>query len=322
MHGRNSLRPKLVLLLVSSLSWLGFAQQQTNAVPVAPAQTPVTERAQGLPLPPSAIRLGVGDLIEVRVFGVPDLTQTVRIDSRGEVSLPLIGSISVAGHTAEQAERLIAEHLKSGGFLVNPQVSVFVKESSNQAISVMGEVEKPGVYPLLGVRRLYDAIAAAGGLTSRAGKLITVAHRNQQAPVVIEFSADPSKSLENNVEIFPGDTVIVSKAGLVYVVGDVVQAGGFIMENNENISVLQAVALARGPNRTAALGHSKIIRRIRNGYEEIPIRLDRMLAAKAPDIALHPNDIVFVPNSAAKSAAKRGLESIVQVATGLAIYRR
>ena len=287
-----------------------------------PQPAPVASPAADQPVSPG-IRLGSGDLISVSVYGVPELGQDLRINDQGNVSMALIGSVHLAGLTPEAAQNTIEEKLRSGGFLNNPHVTILIKEMATQGISIMGEVARPGIYPLMGPRRLYDVIAAAGGLSQRAGQLVTITHRDHpDQPQNVRFSSDPAKTPENNIQIMPGDTIVVSKAGLVYVVGDVFQPGGFVMENNENISVLQAVALAHGPNRTAALGRSKIIRKGPNGLTEIPIPLDKILSAKSPDLALKAEDIVFVPNSAAKSAARRGLESIVQVATGLAIYRR
>jgi polysaccharide export outer membrane protein len=119
------------------------------------------------------LRIGGGDLLEIKVFGVPELTDSVRVSGRGDVSLPLIGTIHLDGLTSEQSEKLIEQKLKDGGFLRDPHVSIFVKEYVTQGISVMGEVSRPGVYPLLGARRLFDALSSAGGTTPKAGKIVS-----------------------------------------------------------------------------------------------------------------------------------------------------
>jgi polysaccharide export outer membrane protein len=126
-----------------------------------------------------------------------------------------------------------------------------------------------------------------------------------------------------NVPVFPGDIVKVSRAGIVYVVGEVTKPGGFVLQNNENISVLQALALAGGPTHTSAVSRARIIRTepgtgMRN---EFPMNLGKILSGKKPDPLLEPKDIVFVPNSAAKSVLYRGSEAALQTATGVAIYR-
>ncbi len=127
--------------------------------------------------------------------------------------------------------------------------------------------------------------------------------------------------MENNVSVEPGDTIVVSKAGVVYVVGDVHQPGGFVMENGNDITVLKAIALAQGTNPNAALNAAKLIRKTPEGPKDVPLSLKQILAAKAPDLQLQPDDVVFVPGSAGMSAAKRGAEAILQMATGVAIWR-
>jgi len=187
----------------------------------------------------------------------------------------------------------------------------------------LGEVAHPGVYPLLGAPRLLDAIATAGGTTARAGKTIVVTHRNPADTLQkMTLSPDAEQRSIENVDLRPGDTIVVSRAGIVYVSGDVHTPGGFVMDQNENLTVLQAIALAQGLNPTAALGAARIIRREAGSLKEIPIELKQIMAAKAPDVELKDRDVLFVPNSASKSAARKSLESVVQVANGLAIYRR
>ena len=132
-------------------------------------------------------------------------------------------------------------------------------------------------------------------------------------------SADP----ELNRAVHPGDIVKVPRAEIVYVVGEVGKPGGFVLQSNGNISLLQALALAGGPTHTSALGRARIIRTdaASGKRSEIPMNLGKILAGKSPDVILLPRDIVFVPNSAAKSAFYRGSEAALQTATGVAIYR-
>ena len=295
-----------------------------GAVPDAhPAENGLgSDRDNTLSTPPE-VHLGPGDLIELRVFGAPELSGTLRISGEGEITIPLIGATKVAGLTAEQAQKDLEQRLVGGGFLRDPHVNILVKEFASQGISVLGEVAKPGIYPLLGSPRLFDALSAAGGTTNRAGKMINIVHREHPSEGnVILLSRDPKRALTQNVFLRPGDTVMVSRAGIVYVSGDVKTPGGYVMNNDDNLTVLQAVALAQGLNPTASTKNVRIIRRKNGKLEEIPVELKQIMAAKAPDIALENEDVLFVPNSASKSAARKSLESIVQVATGLAIYRR
>ena len=267
------------------------------------------------------LRIGPGDLIDVSVYGVSDFHQEARVNESGDVSLPLVGAVRVGGSTVQGAQDTIAKSLMDGRYFRDPHVTVVIKDFASQGVSVLGEVTRPGIYPMVGTKRLYDLISQAGGFTPKAGKLVTITHRDDPGnPVNVIMTQDPAKSLETNVEVYPGDTIAVSKAGIVYVVGDVQRPGGFVMENNEHMTVLQAVALAQGTNRTASLGSARILRRTPSGPSEVKIPLKEIMAAKASDMDLMPEDILFIPGSAAKRAFTRGVESVFQVATSMAIY--
>jgi len=252
---------------------------------------------------------------------VPESDQEVRVGADGNIFLNFIGAVKVTGQTTDQAQVTIAKKLVAGGFFKDPQVAVFAKEYATQGVSIMGEVQKPGVYPMLGSRTLFDVLSLAGGTTAKAGKLVSITHRDTpQTPNTVTMSNDAAESLRSNVDIFPGDTIVVSRAGVVYVSGDVKRPSGVIMENGADMTVLQAIAMAEGVGPDAALNKSKLIRRGPNGPTEIPLRLKDMFASKAPDVRLQAEDIVFIPNSAAKSAGKRSLDAIISTATGLIIY--
>jgi polysaccharide biosynthesis/export protein len=292
--------------------------------PAAPATNPATtsETAASPRRSPSVPVIGEGDLLKVSVLGVPESDQEVRVGADGNIFLNFIGAVNVAGQTTEQAQVIIAKKLVTGGFFKDPQVSVFAKEYATQGVSILGEVQKPGVYPMLGGRTLFDVLSLAGGTTSKAGKLVSITHRDTpQKPTTVTMSNDATESAHSNVDVFPGDTIVVSRAGVVYVSGDVKKPSGVVMENGSEMTVLQAIAMAEGVGPDAALNKSKLIRRTPNGPpQEIPLRLKDMFASKAPDVRLQAEDIVFVPNSAAKSAGKRSLDAIISTATGLIIY--
>jgi polysaccharide export outer membrane protein len=262
-----------------------------------------------------------GDLLVVSVYGAPDYRYEVRVSSQGDASLPMVGNIKLAGLSTLQAENAIGRNLKQQGFFTDPRVSVFVKEYATEGISIMGEVQHPGIYPLLGHRTLLDAISAAGGTTPKAGKSVTITHRDQpDSAETVKLSTAEGQTM-SDVKIRPGDTVVVSTAGVVYVVGAVRDPMGIIMDN-PHLSVLQAIAMAHGTNSTAAMGSAKLIRNVNGTQQQIPIPLDKMLTAKGPDLALQANDIVFVPTSKTKVLTQRGLEAVVQAGTGIAAYGR
>ena len=298
--------------------------------PQSAAPSPVPGGAQAVPpsqTPPAQagaadLIIGGGDLLEISVYGAPDFTRQARVTDAGDISLPLIATVHVAGLTIHDAELLIQKRLSEGGFFTEPQVSIFPREYATQGISVLGEVQRPGIYPLRGRRYLFDAISAAGGVTARAVNTITITHRSQpQESQVVRLPADETLPPQSNVSVLPGDTVVVSKAGLVYVVGDVRMPGGFVLENSD-LTVLQAIAMAQGTNTTAKLDNTILIRKSPEGRQEIPILLSKVMSAQSPDPKLQADDIVFVPRSTAKAATRRALEAVLQTVTGVAIYRR
>jgi len=219
------------------------------------------------------------------------------------------------------AETLLAKRLTDKGVFRDPQVVIAEKEYANQDVTVLGEVQKPGLYPIAGKRNLFDIISAAGGTSLRAGNTAFITHReNPQTPETITLSYDAAGLRESNVPVMAGDTVVISKAGIVYVVGDVRVPTGVVLENPK-LTVLKALAMAQGANPTAAQDKTRIIRHTADGGEEgIPVPLKKIFQAKAPDLPLEADDILFVPNSLAKSALRRSTEAVAQMATGVVVY--
>jgi polysaccharide export outer membrane protein len=196
---------------------------------------------------------------------------------------------------------------------------LFVDQYASQGASVLGEVAKPGVYPVQGEQRLFDVISAAGGFTDKAGRGIQVTHRDQpDRPITVPLSRNATDNPESNIPVLPGDTIIVRKADLVYVVGDVGRPSGFLMDSG-HLTVLQAIALAGGTTRTANLGGTRIIHRGAGGPSETPVELKKILRAKAPDVTMQADDILFVPTSTAKVIAGRTFEAAMQAATAASI---
>jgi polysaccharide export outer membrane protein len=299
---------------------------RTDATVESTAAPSAAEAARAIPagegaMPQSgpALRLGAGDLVEVGVYNVPELTTKARVSSTGEIYLPLIDYVHVSGLTAEEAEGLIQKRLSDGGFVKNPHVTLFVDQYASQGASVLGEVARPGVYPVPGEQRLFDLISAAGGFTEKAGRSIRVTHREQpDKPITVPLSRNVTDNPESNIPVLPGDTIIVRKADLVYVVGDVGRPSGFLMDSG-HLTVLQAIALAGGTTRTANLGGTRIIHRGPDGLSETPVELKKILRAKAPDVAMQADDILFVPTSATRALAGRAMEAAMQAATAASI---
>jgi len=328
---RAVVTPFFFLLTVLLLCITGFGQQAPQPPVVKDAGAAMADKPS-LPAPNTAssnaaqapeagaIRIGAGDLLDITVFGVPDLSQKSRVTSSGDVYLPLVGYVHLDGLTIPEAQAAIEQRLIEGKYVNEPHVTIFVAEYAT-GVSVMGEVTRPGVYPIFGSRRLFDVISAAGGLTDKAGRVVTITHRDKpQEPQSVTFDPDPAKNSASNVEIVQGDTVVVTKAGVIYVVGEVQQPSGFLMEASQNFTVLKALALAHGPARYAKLDDSKLIRKNPDGsLKEIPVALRKILDGKQKDVPLMADDILFVPASGGKRAMETTLNSILGIASGLAL---
>ncbi len=293
---------------------------QPSEAPIA--QEPLAKQSSPS-ITPAGVQIGPGDLLEINVYtvyGAPDVSQKTRVSSTGNVSLPFVGDVHVAGLTAEKAEDAIEKAFRDGQFLNNPHVSLLIDEYATQGVSIMGEVNKPAVYPVVASRRLFDMISEAGGLTARAGKSVVITHRDTPDKAVTVNLADQRHAGGANIDIMPGDTIVVPTAGVVYVIGNVAKPGGFTMDNSESITVMQAIALAQGIQAPAALDRTRVIRKTPSGTQQIPLRLSKILAAKSPDVPLVAGDVLFIPNSASKSAARKTAEAILTAATGSVIY--
>ncbi len=273
-------------------------QQDPSKQPQAPAAQPAPdENASPIEARSSALTLGPGDEMDVAVYGAPDLSGHTRVSSDGNISMPLVGYIHVAGLTSSEAEGEIESHLRQNNVVIDPQVSIFVKDYNSSGVSVVGEVAKPGTYSTLGPHRLFDVLQAAGGLTEKAANRAIIRHRGSDAPITAELSKDPAQMAQNNIDIEPGDTVVVPAGAIVYVLGEVGKPGGYVLGSSSGVTVLRVVAAAGGPTRDASLGGARMIRRTPTGLQEVPVPLKKLLRAKTADVPLQPDDILFVPNS-------------------------
>jgi polysaccharide export outer membrane protein len=286
--------------------------------------SPVAVQSAALPVAglPMAALIGPGDSLEIAEFHTPEFHTAVRVGSTGSVTLPMIGEIRLAGLDEQGAARAIEAALQAQGMLLHPKASVLVTAYAGADVSVLGEVVRPGVYPYTVHHRLLDLISAASGLSPSAGRLVNVLHRDDPKaahPVVLDPSGTETGS-DRNPELLPGDTVQVSRAGLVYVIGDVVRPGGFPVDPAQQLTVVQALSLAWGPGQNAASAKALLIREQKGGRTLTALNLKRMIRGLEPDQAVHDRDILYVPDSTAKNLWNRTLESAIQSAVGVAIY--
>jgi polysaccharide export outer membrane protein len=322
------------------------ASQAPQAVQIpTPSTDTTTGNAPGNPDPsfssvvdPNYI-LGPEDVITIDVFNLPELQKDVRVANDGLVTLPLIGRVQAAGLTAEQLRQELAEKWGEN-YLQDPQVTVFVKEFKAKPVSVIGAVEKPGLYPLTGQRTLIEMLSVAGGFgkkgTSAAGRTVLITRKSGfkglvpvdgmhvRGPDQIEVDLNRllyTRDEALNVEIRPLDIISVSKAEVVYVTGAVKKPGGFVLEDRPTVTVLQVIAMAEGFSATAAKGSARILRTNQDGSKtEVPVNLKKILRGKATDTTLAANDVLIVPDSKAKIAGSRATDSAISTFSGWLIW--
>jgi polysaccharide biosynthesis/export protein len=283
---------------------------------------------------PAGYILGPGDQISVFVTELTEefADKTFRIDSSGDLSLPVVGHLHATGLTTNELEDAAKAALVHT--LRNPKVSITLVTFGSQSVSILGAVNTPGFRQLEGHKSLFEILSAAGGLRPDAGYQVTITRDLRWGAIPLpQAVTDPSgktsvasvklKSLmtsadpAENIAIMPGDTISVPRAELVYAVGCVAKPGAFPLEQHESLSALQVVSLAQGALKTAALDKAKILRVVTGSTArtEIPVNLKLLMAGKGADIALKPDDILFVPNSNAKSAGYRTLDAVIGAAT-------
>ena len=308
--------------------------QDTKTAPVAKDAPAVWDRPAGANvagLPPLAATqsaapmpapIGPGDFLDISEYHTPEFHSAVRVSPDGSVTLPMVNEVQLGGQNEQSAAHTIAQALLAKGMLLHPMVTVLVLSYAGQDVSVLGEVARPGVYPYTVHHRLLDVISAASGLTTSAGRLVNVFHRDDPKtphPVVLDPSGTDTDG-DHNPELTPGDTVQVSRAGLVFVIGDVVRPGGFPVDPAQGLTVVQALSLAWGPGQNAATRKALLIREQKGGRTLTTLDLKRMLRGQEPDQPVHDRDILFVPDSTAKSLWNRTMEAAIQSAVGVTIY--
>jgi polysaccharide export outer membrane protein len=339
----------LALLFSAAVSVATFAQTRTG-VDVPAATRPYTASVPPSPktetiIAPVAVTsdyvLGAGDQISVVVADLESdfAGRAFRVDMSGELTLPYAGRLHAAGLTTPGLENEIRARLTR--ILKDPQVVVSISSYGSQPVSVLGAVNNPGVRQIEGRKTLFEVLSIAGGLRPDAGYLIRISRDDKWGPLPIPGAQHDTtggvstasikvKNIMNatnageNILIYPGDSISVPKADLVYAVGSVTKPGGFPLNEHESLSALQVVSLAEGLQKTAAPDKAKILRLVDGSPRrtEIPVNLKQLMGGKTSDINLQAGDILFIPHSNAKSAGYRTLDTITGAAGAAIIYTK
>ena len=287
------------------MSLSAFAQIPTDPTKTGEVMSAPPGTLSTLALPSSAVtntRVGSGDVLRVTVFGQPDLSAEVGVNDKGVLTLPLIGGIDVTGLTTSEISARVADALRKGQYLRNPEVSVEVVQLRSQMVSVLGEVSRPGRYPIPGHLSVLELLATAGGLTAQADQTVTLLRRKSdsagnnngngsvESDVRIPILLGETKATERSpldVELNTGDVVYVNKKKLFYIHGEVNRPGSYPMEQDMN--VMRAISLGGGMTQRASQRRIYINR-------EMPDKGVKEIKAKLTDPVL-PGDVVYVNES-------------------------
>lgn len=321
--------------LICAVAWLlVLAGVRAQSAPASGTQAAAAAELR------STYLLGPDDQITIRAVEADEMSEKpMRIGGDGYIRLPMIGRVHAAGLTVEQLENELMARLKD--FIREPEVAVTVTEFRSQPVSVIGSVKNPGVHQLQGRKTLIEILSLAGGLADDAGGVVKVTRRLEWGRIPLAGAADDptghfnvaevrlnnilrARNPEQNIVVRPNDVISVPRAEMVYVTGQVVRSGAFVLNERESMTALQALALAGGCDRAASPQNARILRAVpgQAARVEIAIDLRKVLANRGEDIAMKANDILVVPNNVPKQAALRAIEAAIQTGTGIAIWRR
>jgi polysaccharide export outer membrane protein len=306
----------LFLCLSTGPAQAQFAGPSVQSAPTENLPVQATTDPAILYPPARGVHLESGDLLSFRVYGSLDYIPTVRVSESGSIELPLIGVVHVGGLELEAAQTLVAERLKSAGMFLDPQVTIQVLESPNQIVTVMGEMH--GVLPVVGEKRLYDVLAMLGGLPPTASHRIAINRPGLSQQIVINLGPDPATSAFANVPIFAGDTVVVSRSGVIYLLGAFKTQGPVPLQQTSPLTLMQATAIGGGANFEGRYKDLRIIRTVGTERQVVSLDIKKVFEGQLPDPVLQPDDIVFLPTDRMKAAIKGGgVSSLVAFASVL-----
>jgi polysaccharide export outer membrane protein len=289
------------------------ARSSRYAVPTGPAS------GAGLGFGP----IRPGDIVEVQVFDAPEYSVSMPVSPAGEIAIPYAGLFHVEGMTSIEAAHAIARLFVKEQILRDPRVIVTTQQFG-YSVTVMGEVKSPGIYALAGKKRLIDMLTQAGGVSDRAGHVIEIFPAgSMKNPQTVLWDPTLRENDNAELEIKTGETVLVSRCGVVYVGGNVTRPGAFPLCDSNHTTLSEVIALAQGTKPSSWSQRTVLLRSSGSGTRVVQkIKLEDVLRGRAVDITMQPDDILFIPPSILKAASKTALTAAVGFATQAYFYTK
>ena len=300
----------------SNISESGSLSSRKGLPPSVQSVSPVPEGFENL-------RLSPGFLLHLEVYDAPEMSMDLRIDSKGDLAVPLIEPVHVENLTVQEAEKAVAQSLVDHEIFKEPQVTLNILQFSARNVSVLGEVQSPGRVQLLSPEPLGNVLALVGGETIAAGSDIEIQHQSdggQPETRHVRYEQGKDQAVLQSSIVDPGDTVLVHRAGIIYVLGAVNRPGGYLMVNGGTLNVLQAISLASGETIQASSRWAIVIRRQGDGFIQFKVPLKKMETGEATPAELQLNDALYVPTSGWKVAFLNG-SALLSATASAAIYR-
>jgi polysaccharide export outer membrane protein len=262
-----------------------------------------------------------GDIVDVQIFDAPEYSVRMPVSAAGQIAIPYAGLFHIEGMTSIEAAKAIAKLFVQNQILRDPRVIV-TTEQFGYSVTVMGEVKSPGIYTLAGHKRLIDLLTEAGGTTTAAGHVIEIfAPGSMKNPTTVLWDPTLRENDNAELEIKTGETILVSRCGVVYVGGNVGRPGAFPLCDSNHTTISEVIALAQGTRPNSYSNKTLLLRTSGNGTRVVQtVKLEDVLRGKKVDITMQPDDILFIPPSVLKAAGKTALVAAIGFATQAYFY--
>jgi len=262
-----------------------------------------------------------GDIVEVQIFEAPEYSVRMPVSPAGQIAIPYAGLFHIEGMTSIEASQAIARLFVENQILRDPRVIVTTQQFG-YSVTVMGEVKTPGIYNLAGRKRLLDLLTEAGGVTTSAGHVIEIfAPGSMKNPTTVLWDPTLRENDNAELEIKTGETILVSRCGVVYVGGNVNRPGAYPLCESNHTTLSEVIALAQGSKPNSYSQKTLLIRSSGSGTRVVQkVKLEDVLRGRTVDITMQPDDILFIPPSILKAAGKTALVAAIGFATQAYFY--